>query len=98
MQLKSADGHKLFSDTKRALARWSEHFQRLLNVPGAMAAVALDHIQQSTSKIFLDEDITILPADKGKILNLLDDSNTYEKLKRDPTSSYKKKVMSGLLN
>ena len=50
--------------------------------------------------------IAIWPADKGrctvvlnttdygtKILNLLGDTNTYEKLKRDPTRPYKKKVI-----
>ncbi|XP_071344169.1 uncharacterized protein [Trachinotus anak] len=56
-----------------------------------------------------DQNITILPADKGrctvvlnttdyqaKISALLSDSNTYETLKRDPTSGYKKKVIECL--
>ena len=34
VQLKSADGKETFSDSKRVVARWSEHFQKLLNVPG----------------------------------------------------------------
>jgi len=51
-----------------------------------------------------DQSITILPADKGrctvvlntsdyqdKIITLLKDNNTYESLKRDPTSGYKRK-------
>ena len=33
VQLKSTDGMETFSDSKRVVARWSEHFQKLLNVP-----------------------------------------------------------------
>ena len=56
-----------------------------------------------------DETITILPADKGrctvvlntsdyhdKVTALLGDDTTYETLKRDPTNSYKKKVIDYL--
>ncbi|XP_051781539.1 uncharacterized protein LOC127527292 [Erpetoichthys calabaricus] len=56
-----------------------------------------------------DNNIIILPADKGrctvvlnqtdyheKILSLLSDKNTYEPLKRDPGSGYKKKVIDCL--
>ncbi|KAK7893340.1 hypothetical protein WMY93_022492 [Mugilogobius chulae] len=56
-----------------------------------------------------DHSINILPADKGrctvilnttdyeaKINNLLEDTSTYQKLKRDPTSGYKKKVIDCL--
>ncbi|XP_038148866.1 uncharacterized protein LOC119788543, partial [Cyprinodon tularosa] len=56
-----------------------------------------------------DQSITILPADKGrctvvlntsdyqdKIITLLKDTNTYESLKRDPTSGYKKKIIDYL--
>ena len=56
-----------------------------------------------------DKDITILPADKGrctvvldkteyhnKVCELLNDSKTYEPLKRDPTSGYRKKVIDSL--
>ncbi|XP_070401572.1 uncharacterized protein [Nothobranchius furzeri] len=58
---------------------------------------------------YLDHTITMYPADKGrctvvlntmdyhtKITTLLSDNNTYEALKRDPTSSYKKKVIACL--
>ncbi|XP_054645213.1 uncharacterized protein LOC129188546 [Dunckerocampus dactyliophorus] len=53
-----------------------------------------------------DESITILPADKGrctvvlntldyegKITSLISDANTYEQLKRDPSSRYKKEII-----
>ncbi len=56
-----------------------------------------------------DKDIVILPADKGrctvvldkseyhnKVCELLSDSKTYEPLKRDPTSGYRKKVIDHL--
>ncbi|CAF94542.1 unnamed protein product [Tetraodon nigroviridis] len=72
--------------------------------PPASNITALE--KRALASLAKDKDITILPADKGrctvvlnttdydsKILNLLGDSNTYEKLKRDPTSTYKKKVI-----
>ena len=34
VHLKSTDGMETFSDTKTVVARWSEHFQQLRNVPG----------------------------------------------------------------
>ena len=56
-----------------------------------------------------DENITILPADKGrctvilnttdydsKLTDLLSDNKTYEKLKGDPTNKYKNKVIKSL--
>ncbi|KAK3514603.1 hypothetical protein QTP70_021515 [Hemibagrus guttatus] len=55
VQLKSADGQEIFSDNKRVLERWSEHFQKLLNVPGEIEPEALDNIQQRTIKTCLDE-------------------------------------------
>ena len=33
-----------FSDSKRVVARWSEHFQKQLNVPGDIDHEALDNI------------------------------------------------------
>ena len=49
--LKDVWGHKkkgpvqlTFSDNKRVVARWSEHFQKLLNVPGDIVHEALDNI------------------------------------------------------
>ncbi|KAK2193851.1 hypothetical protein NP493_5g15073 [Ridgeia piscesae] len=41
--------------TKRVVARWSEHFQKLLNVPGDINHEALDNIPQRITKTSLDE-------------------------------------------
>ena len=55
VQLKSTDGMETFSDSKRVVARWSEHFQKLLNVPGDIDHEALDNIPQRIIKTSLDE-------------------------------------------
>ena len=60
--------------------------------------------REALKNLKADKDIIALPADKGRasvVLNkqdyldkaqkLLDDKNTYEKLKKDPTSKYKDK-------
>ena len=44
-----------FSDSKRVVARWSEHFQKLLNVHGDIDHEALDNIPQRIIKTSLDE-------------------------------------------
>ena len=44
-----------FSDSKRVMARWSEHFQKLLNVLGDMDHEALDNIPQRIARTSLDE-------------------------------------------
>ncbi len=54
VHLKSTDGMQTFSD-KRVVARWSEHFQKLLNVPGDINHEALDNIPQRITKTCLDE-------------------------------------------
>ena len=41
VHLKSTDGMAIFSDSKSVVARWSEHFQKLLNVPGDIDHEAL---------------------------------------------------------
>ena len=55
VQLKSTDGMETFSDSKKVVARWSEHFQKLLNVPGDIDHEALDKIPQCIIKTSLDE-------------------------------------------
>ena len=44
-----------FSDSKRVVARWSEHFQKLLNVPCDIDHEALDNIPQPITETSLDE-------------------------------------------
>ena len=41
--------------TARVVARWSEHFQKLLDVPGDINHEALDNIRQRITKTSLDE-------------------------------------------
>ena len=53
VHLKSTDGMEAFSDSKRVVTRWSEHFQ--LNVPGDIDHEALDNIPQCITKTSLDE-------------------------------------------
>ena len=48
-----------FSDSKRVVARWSEHFQKLRNVPGDIDHEALDNIPQRIIKKSLDEILTM---------------------------------------
>ena len=50
VQLKSTDGMETFSDSKRVVARWSEHFQKLLNVPGDIDHEALDNTRSTLSR------------------------------------------------
>ncbi|KAK2188888.1 hypothetical protein NP493_120g00036 [Ridgeia piscesae] len=44
---------------KRVVARWSEYFQKLLNVPGDIDHEALDNIPQRITKTSLDESPTM---------------------------------------
>lgn len=44
--LKSADGTKLLTDKREVDARWREHFEQLLNVPGDIDPEALARIEQ----------------------------------------------------
>ena len=44
-----------FSDSKRVVARWSEHIQKLLNVPSDIDHEALDNMPQCITKTSLDE-------------------------------------------
>ena len=55
VHLKSTDGMETFSDSKRVVARWSEHFQKLLNVPGDIEHEALVNVQQRITNTCLDE-------------------------------------------
>ena len=59
VHLKSTDRMETFSDSKRVVARWSEHTQTLLNVPSDKNHEALDNIPQRITKKNLDEIPTI---------------------------------------
>ena len=50
--LKSSDGVDTFSDS--VMARWSEYFQKLLNVPGHIEYNALENIHQLSVNTVLD--------------------------------------------
>ena len=54
-----------FSDSKRVVAIWSEHFQKLLNVPGDIGHEALDNIPQRITKTCLDVIPTMDEMDKA---------------------------------
>ena len=53
--LKITDGMETFSDSKRVVARSSEHFQKLLSVPGDIDHKALNNIPQCITKTSIDE-------------------------------------------
>ena len=55
VHLKSTYGMETFSGSKRVVARWSEHFRKLLNVPGYIDHEALDNIPQRIARTSLDE-------------------------------------------
>ena len=54
VHLKSTDGMETFSYSKRVVARWSEHFQKLLNFPGDIYNKSLDNISQRITKTSID--------------------------------------------
>ena len=55
VHLKSTDGMETFSDSERVVARWSEHFQKLINVPGDIDHEALENIPQRIIKTSLED-------------------------------------------
>ena len=57
--LKSSDGVETFRNSKSVMARWSEYFQKLLNVPGDMEPETLENIQQGSVNTALDEKPTM---------------------------------------
>ena len=65
VHLKSTDGMEAFSDSKRVVASWSEHFQKLLNIPGDIDHKALDNIPQRIIKTSLDKIPTIASLKDG---------------------------------
>jgi hypothetical protein len=59
VHMKSTDGMETFSDSKRVVARWSEHFQKLLNFPGGINRETLNNIPQRITKTSLVETPTM---------------------------------------
>ena len=59
VHLKSFDGLEIFADSKSVMARWSEYFQKLLNVPGDIEPGVLENIQNRSVNIALDEKLTM---------------------------------------
>ena len=59
VHLKSSDGLEIFTDSKSVMARWSEYFQILLNVPGDIEPEVLENIQTRSVNTALDEKPTM---------------------------------------
>ena len=59
VHLKSTDGMETFSESKGVVARWSEHFQKPLNVPGDINHEVLSNIPQRITKTSVDEILTM---------------------------------------
>ena len=71
VHLKSTDGMKIFTNSKRVVSRWNEHSQKLLNVPDDKYHEALDNISQRIRTIagLKDDKATggnIIPAEVWK--------------------------------
>ena len=72
VHLKSTDGMETFSDNKVVVGSWSEHLQKLLNVPGDIDHEALKNIPQRVTKTSLDEIPTLAEMARA-IAGLKDD-------------------------
>ena len=59
VHLKSSDGLEIFTDSKSVMARLSEYFQKLLNVPGDIKPEVLENIQTRCVNSALDEKATM---------------------------------------
>ena len=55
VHLKSTGGMQFFFDSERVVARWSEHSEKVLNVPGDIDYEALDNVPQRIIKTSLNE-------------------------------------------
>ena len=59
VHLKLSDGLEIFTDSKSVMTRWSEYFQKLLNVPGDIEPEGLENIQKRSENTALDEKPTM---------------------------------------
>ena len=66
---------KTFYDSKRVVARWSEHFQKLLNVPGDIDHEVLYNIPQRITKTSLGENPTM--AEMARAIARLKDGKAH---------------------
>ena len=57
--LKSSDGLETFTYSRSVMARWSEYFQKLLNVPGDIEPEELKNVQKRSVNTALDEKPTM---------------------------------------
>ena len=57
--MKSSDELETFTYIKRVLARWSEYFQKLLNVTGDIEPEALENIHNCSVNTAMDEKPTM---------------------------------------
>ena len=55
VHLKSSNGLETFTDSKSVMARWSENFQKLLNVAWDIEPEVLENIQTCSVNTALDE-------------------------------------------
>ena len=79
VQLKSTDEMETFSDSKRVVARWSEHFQKLLNVPGDRDHEALDNIPQ---RIAQDRPLYMVFVDFNKAFDTVGRTGLWQLLRK----------------
>ena len=59
INLESSAGLETFTYSKSMMARWSEYFQTLLNVPGDIGPEAMENIQKRRVNTALDEKPTM---------------------------------------
>jgi hypothetical protein len=59
VHLKSPDGTETFSDNRKVLERWAQHFESLLNQPGDIEPTALERINQRPLVTALDDAPTL---------------------------------------
>ena len=59
VHLISSDGLEIFTDSKSVIARWSEHFQKLLNIHGDIEPEVLENIQKRSVNTALGEKPTM---------------------------------------
>ena len=80
VQQKSTYGMETFSDSKCVVARWREHFQKLLNVPGDIDHEALDNIPQRITKTTSLDDIPTMDEMARAIVGLKDGAKHLEEM------------------